>query len=145
MNKLEGWKLKTHTEYLWFNTKERREIIHITKQVEDIIKKSGIKDGFCLVSSMHTTASVFVNDNESGLHRDLLEVLDRIAPPEKDWRHNATGEDNGNAHIKSMLMNHQVFIPISNGRFDAGPWQRIFYGEWDGQRKKGVLVKVVGI
>ncbi|MEM4246965.1 MAG: secondary thiamine-phosphate synthase enzyme YjbQ [Candidatus Woesearchaeota archaeon] len=137
--------MKTYTEYLWFNTKERREIIHITKQVEDIIKKSGIKDGFCLVSSMHTTASVFVNDNESGLHRDLLEVLDMIAPPEKDWRHNATGEDNGNAHIKSMLMNHQVFIPISNGRFDAGPWQRIFYGEWDGQRKKGVLVKVVGI
>jgi secondary thiamine-phosphate synthase enzyme len=136
--------MKTHTEYLWFNTKERREIIHITKQVEDIIKKSGIKDGYCLVSSMHTTASVFVNDNEEGLQKDLLELLDKIAPPEKEWRHNATGEDNGNAHIKSLLMNHQVFIPVINGRFDAGPWQRIFYGEWDGQRKKRVVVKVVG-
>ncbi len=136
--------MKTFTEYLWFNTKERREIIHITKLVEDIIKKSGVKDGFCLVSAMHTTASIFVNDNESGLHEDLIELLDQVAPPEKDWRHNATGEDNGNAHIKSLLMNHQVFIPISNGKFDSGPWQRIFYGEWDGQRRKGVLVKVMG-
>ncbi len=136
--------MKSHTEYLWFNTKERREIIHITKEIENIVGRSGIREGFCIVSAMHTTASVFINDNEEGLHKDLLELLDKIAPPEKDWRHNATGEDNGNAHIKSMLMNHQVFIPVSNGRFDAGPWQRIFYGEWDGQRKKGVIVKVMG-
>ena len=136
--------MKAHTEYLWFNTKNRREIINITQQVDQIIKKSGVKEGLCLVSSMHTTASILVNDDESGLHKDLLELMDGIAPPEKDYRHHATGEDNGNAHLKCMLMNQSAVIPVTDGRFDDGPWQRIFYAEWDGQRKKRLLVKVIG-
>ena len=136
--------MKTHTEYLWFSTKSRREIINITAQVEQAIKKSGVQEGLCFVSSMHTTASILVNDDESGLHSDLLELMDGIAPQEKDYRHHATGEDNGNAHLKCMLLNQSTTIPVTKGQFDDGPWQRVFYAEWDGQRRKRVLIKVVG-
>ena len=136
--------MKTHTEYLWFSTKSRREIINITAQVEQAIKKSGVQEGLCFVSSMHTTASILVNDDESGLHSDLLELMDGIAPQEKDYRHHATGEDNGNAHLKCMLLNQSTTIPVTKGQFDDGQWQRVFYAEWDGQRRKRVLIKVVG-
>jgi len=136
--------MKSYTKYLWFNTQKRREFIHITPLVEEAVKESGVKEGFCLVSAMHITAGIFVNDNESGLHQDIWEWLEKIAPYKKDYRHHLTGEDNGDAHLKSLLIHHEVILPITEGKLDLGPWQRIFYAEFDGQRRKRVIIKIIG-
>jgi len=126
------------------NTQKRKEIVNITKQVRDIVKKSKIKDGIALVSAMHITASVFVNDEESGLKQDFLEWLEKLAPMKKDYLHHRTGEDNADAHLKRTVMGHQVTLPITNNDLDFGPWEQIFYGEFDGQRRKRIIVKVIG-
>ena len=137
--------MKTTTEYVWFNTKKRQEIIPISDEVRKIVKKSGVKEGMVLVSAMHITASVFVNDYEFGLWNDILKWLEeRIAPWNNNYRHNETGEDNGAAHLRSLTIGHEVIVPITNSELDLGPWQQIFYGEWDGQRRKRVIVKVMG-
>ena len=136
--------MKFHTEYLTFHTKKHREYIHLTPQVEAIVKKSGIKEGMVLVSAMHITAGVYVNDDESGLIEDIDEWLDSLAPFRKDYKHHDTGEDNGDAHLKSLIIHHEVMVPVSVGRLDLGPWQRIFYAEFDGQRDKRLIVKVMG-
>lgn len=136
--------MKAYTEYLWFNTEKKRELIHITETIDGILKKSGIQEGFVLVSAMHITASVFVNDNEEGLFDDIWEWLEELAPYKDDYKHHNTGEDNGDAHLKNLLMHHQVIVPVTDGDLDLGPWQRIFYGEFDGQRKKRVVVKIMG-
>ena len=136
--------MKTYTEYIWMSTNQRKEIVNITEQVQEIIKKSKIKDGFCLVSSMHITASIFVNDEESGLKQDFLEWLERLAPFKQDYKHHRTGEDNADAHLKRTIMGHQVVLPITNSNLDFGPWEQVFYGEFDGQRKKRIIVKVIG-
>ena len=136
--------MKSHTVYLTFNTKKRKEIVPITDRIEHIIHASGIQEGFALVSAMHITASVIVNDEEPGLWKDILEWVEQVAPENPNYRHHRTGEDNGDAHLKNLLLHHQVILPITNGRFDAGPWQRVFYCEFDGQRNKRVIVKVIG-
>lgn len=136
--------MKFYTEYLTFSTQKHREYIHITPQVEVVVTKSGVKEGMVLVSAMHITASIYVNDNEPGLIRDIDEWLEKLAPFRKDYRHHQTGETNGDAHLKNLLLHHQVILPITNGRLDLGPWQRVFYGEFDGQRPKRVLIKVMG-
>jgi secondary thiamine-phosphate synthase enzyme len=136
--------MKSHTVYLTFNTKKRKEIVPITDQIERIIHNSGVQEGFALVSAMHITASVIVNDEEPGLWKDILEWVEQVAPENPNYRHHRTGEDNGDAHLKNLLLHHQVILPITNGRFDAGPWQRVFYCEFDGQRNKRVIVKVIG-
>jgi secondary thiamine-phosphate synthase enzyme len=138
--------MTAHTHYLWFETKQRQEIVDITDEVAAEVEKSGIAEGFVLVSAMHITASVFVNDHESGLWRDILHWLEHtIAPWEPArYHHNETGEDNAAAHLRSMTVGHEVIVPVTRGELDLGPWQRIFYGEWDGQRKKRVIVKVMG-
>jgi secondary thiamine-phosphate synthase enzyme len=133
-----------HTEYLTFNTKKHREYIHITPQVEAAVKKSGVKEGMVLVSAMHITAGVYVNDHESGLIQDIDQWLEQLAPFRDDYRHHQTGEDNGDSHLKSLLVHHEVVIPITNGKLDFGPWQRVFYAEFDGQRAKRVILKVMG-
>jgi len=138
--------MKSHTEYLWFHTEQRQEIIDITEQVEAEVKASGVKDGLVLVSAMHITASVFVNDHESGLWQDILKWLETTVAPwdPKRYQHNLTGEDNAAAHLRSLTIGHEVILPITEGKLEFGPWQRVFYGEWDGQRKKRVIVKVIG-
>lgn len=136
--------MKWATDYLWMETSRRKEIVHITPQVEAIVKKAGVKEGMCLVSAMHITASVFVNDNESGLHKDILKWIEDVAPERPNYHHHQTGEDNGDAHLKRMLCGYQVMLPITKGELDLGPWEQVFYGEWDGQRKKRVVVKVFG-
>lgn len=136
--------MKSYTEYLWFNTNKHREFINITPQVESALKKSGIKEGMILVSTMHITAGVWVNDDESGLLADIEEWLQKLAPEGPNYRHHRTGETNGDAHLKSMLVHHQVMIPVTNGKLDFGPWQQIFYGEFDGQRKKRAIIKIIG-
>ena len=136
--------MKSLTEYLWFDTEKRREIVHITDTVRGIVDKSGVAEGFVLVSAMHITAAVYVNDLESGLIEDIWEWLEGIAPFRPDYRHHMTGEDNGDAHLKNLIMHHQVIVPITAGDLDLGPWQRIFYAEFDGQRRKRVVVKVLG-
>ena len=137
--------MKSHTQYLQFNTKNRQEFINITPQVEEAVEKSGIKEGLCLVNAMHITASVFINDNEAGLHQDFAAWLERMAPYGKDkYRHNLTGEDNGDAHLKRTVMGREVVIAVTGGKLDFGPWEQVFYGEFDGQRRKRVLVKVIG-
>jgi secondary thiamine-phosphate synthase enzyme len=137
--------MKSHTNYLWLNTKNRYEIVNITSQVEDTVRKSGVKEGLCLINAMHITASVFINDNESGLHEDFLRWVERLAPYGKDkYEHNLTGEDNGDAHLKRTIMGREVVVAVTKGSLDFGPWERIFYGEFDGQRKKRVLVKIIG-
>ena len=138
--------MPTRTHYLWFNTKHRQEIIDITDEVAEQVRLSGVKEGMVLVSAMHISASVFVNDHESGLWHDILRWLEeRIAPWEPSaYRHNETGEDNAAAHLRSLTVGHEVIVPITDGKLDFGPWQRVFYGEWDGQRKKRVIVKVMG-
>lgn len=136
--------MKFHTEYLTFHTRKHREYIHLTPQVETILKKSGIKEGMVLVSAMHITAGVYVNDNESGLIEDIDSWLERLAPFRKDYRHHNTGEDNGDSHLKSLIIHHEVIVPVTAGRLDLGPWQRIFYAEFDGQRDKRLIVKVMG-
>ncbi len=136
--------MKFATEYLWFNTTKKREYINITDTVEEIVQKSGIQEGMVLVSAMHITASVYVNDAEYGLIEDIDEWLEKVAPFNLDYRHHQTGETNGDAHLKSLLMHHEVIVPITNGRLDLGPWQQIYYAEFDGKRKKRVIVKAMG-
>ncbi len=136
--------MKTLTEYLWFETGKKRELVRLTDTVAQLVKKAGIKEGFALVSAMHITAGVFVNDNEEGLFEDLWAWLEQLAPAKEDYRHHATGEDNADAHLKSLLIHHQVMVPVTKGLLDLGTWQQIFYAEFDGQRRKRVIVKVMG-
>ncbi|HVZ61567.1 MAG TPA: secondary thiamine-phosphate synthase enzyme YjbQ [Terriglobales bacterium] len=136
--------MKTLTEYLTFNTKKHREYVHSTPKIEAIVQKSGVHEGLVLVSAMHITAGVYVNDNEPGLIEDIDKWLEELAPFRSDYRHHQTGEDNGDSHLKALLVHHQVILPVTNGRLDLGTWQRIFYAEFDGQREKRVLVKVFG-
>ena len=136
--------MKSYTEYLWFNTKKPREFINITEEVEKALEKSQIKEGLILVSAMHITAGVYVNDAESGLIADIEEWLEKLAPFRRDYRHHRTGESNGDAHLKNLLIGHEVIVPVTNGKLDFGPWQQIFYAEFDGQRDKRVVIKVMG-
>ena len=138
--------MKSLTEYLTFKTKSRREFVNITSDVEKLVVKSGIKEGLCLVNAMHITASVFINDNESGLHHDYEKWLEELVPhePIDHYRHNDTGEDNADAHLKRQVMGREVVVAITNGQLDFGPWETIFYGEFDGRRNKRVLVKIIG-
>ena len=136
--------MKTLTDYLTFHTKKHREYVHITPQVEALVKKSGVKDGMALVSAMHITAGVYVNDNESGLIEDIDKWLEELAPFRQNYNHHQTGEDNGDSHLKAILVHHQVILPITNGKLDLGTWQRVFYAEFDGQRSKRVIVKIMG-
>ena len=136
--------MKAHTEYLTFRTEEHRQYINITPQVESALKKSGIREGMILVSAMHITAGVWVNDAEDGLLADIDEWLEKLAPFRRDYRHHQTGETNGDSHLKSLLVHHQVIVPVTAGRLDFGPWQQVYYAEFDGQRRKRVLIKVMG-
>ena len=136
--------MKTFTDYLWFNTKQRQEFIRITDEVAGIVSRSGVTDGMVLVSAMHITAAVYVNDWESGLIEDFQVWLEKLAPAGLDYAHHQTGEDNADAHLKRTLMGHQVTLPITRGRLDLGPWEQVFYAEFDGQRRKRVVIKVMG-
>jgi secondary thiamine-phosphate synthase enzyme len=137
--------MKSYTKELWFQTQKRREFINITGDVEQAVRESGVREGLCLVNAMHITASVFINDDEAGLHRDFDDWLERIAPhePVSSYRHNV-GEDNADAHLKRQIMGREVVVAITDGRLHFGPWEQIFYGEFDGQRRKRVLVKIIG-
>lgn len=138
--------MKSFREYLYFQTKTRRAYINITPQVEDVLAKSRIKEGLCLVNAMHITSSVFINDDESGLHNDFDKWLERLAPhePVSNYKHNLTGEDNADAHLKRQIMGREAVVAITDGKLDFGPWEQIFYGEFDGMREKRVLVKIIG-
>jgi secondary thiamine-phosphate synthase enzyme len=138
--------VKSLTEYLTFKTKTRRAFLNITQDIEKLVTKSGVKEGLCLVNAMHITASVFINDNESGLHHDYEKWLEELAPhkPIDHYHHNDTGEDNADAHLKRQVMGREVVVAITNGELDFGPWETIFYGEFDGKRNKRVLVKIIG-
>ena len=138
--------MKSSTTYLWFTTKKRQEIIDITDDVAKAVAQSGVAEGFVLVSAMHITASVFVNDHESGLWQDILKWLEETVAPWDPgrYRHNETGEDNAAAHLRSLTIGHEVIVPVTKGVLDLGPWQRVFYGEWDGQRRKRLIIKVLG-
>jgi secondary thiamine-phosphate synthase enzyme len=136
--------MKSHTVYLTFNTKKRKEIIPITNEVERIIRESGIQEGLALVSAMHITAAIIGNSEEPGLWHDIMDWVERLAPENPNHLHHRTGEENGDAQLKNLLLHSQVMLPITEGRFDAGPWQRIFYCEFDGQRPKRVIIKVIG-
>ena len=136
--------MKFYTDYLWFNTKKHREYINITSMVEEILNKSNIREGMVLISAMHITAAIYVNDAESGLIQDIDEWLEKLAPFNQNYRHHRTGETNGDSHLKSLLMHHEIIVPITNGKLDFGPWQQIYYAEFDGQRRKRVIVKVMG-
>ena len=136
--------MKSHTEYLWFHTKKRQEFIRVTDEVRAIVERSGVREGMALVSAMHITAAVYVNDWEDGLIGDFQEWLEKLAPAGRPYRHHQTGEDNADAHLKRTLMGHQVVVPITNGALDLGPWEQVFYAEFDGQRRKRVIVKVMG-
>lgn len=136
--------MKSYTKYLWFNTSRKREFVNITQDCEEALRESGIKEGMMLVSAMHITAGVWVNDNEPGILQDAMDMLERLAPEGPDYRHHRTGEDNGHAHLKNLLMHHQVIVPITDGALDLGPWQTIFYAEFDGQRRKRLVIKVIG-
>jgi secondary thiamine-phosphate synthase enzyme len=132
--------MKSTTRYLWFETRQRRELVRLTDEVAKVVQESGIQEGMVLVSAMHITAGVFVNDDESGLHEDIWEWLAHLAPERPDYRHHRTGEDNGDAHLKSLLIHHQVIVPVTKGQLDLGPWQQIFYAEFDGQRRKRLVI-----
>ncbi len=136
--------MKSHTEYIWFNTPSRRELVNVMGECESALRASNIREGFMLVSAMHITAGVWVNDNEPGIHNDAMEMLERLAPEGPNYQHHRTGEDNGHAHLKNLLMHHQVIIPITNGQMDLGPWQTVFYAEFDGRRKKRMIIKIIG-
>jgi secondary thiamine-phosphate synthase enzyme len=136
--------MPVHTDYLWFNTKKRQEFVRITDDVARIVSASRVKEGMVLVSAMHITAAVYVNDWEDGLIGDFQEWLEKLAPAGLPYRHHQTGEDNGDAHLKRTIMGHQVTVPITDGKLDLGPWEQIFYAEFDGQRRKRVIVKVMG-
>jgi secondary thiamine-phosphate synthase enzyme len=135
--------MKTETEYLWFNTKSHREFVNITHEIERVVEKSKIMEGMVLVSAMHITAGVYVNDAEDGLIQDIKTWLEKLAP-EGNYLHHRTGETNGDAHLKNLLIGHQVIIPITKGKLDLGPWQQVYYSEFDGQRRKRVIIKVIG-
>ena len=138
--------MKSLTEHLWFETPHRRDYLNITGTVEGLVRKSGVQEGLCLVNAMHITASVFVNDDEPGLHHDYDVWLEKLAPhaPVAQYRHNDTGEDNADAHLKRQVMGREVVVAVTQGRLDLGPWEQVFYGEFDGRRRKRVLVKVIG-
>lgn len=136
--------MKFHTKYLWFNTQKHREYINITNEVEQALIESGIKEGMILVSAMHITAGIYVNDAESGLIKDIDKWLEELAPFDINYNHHRTGETNGDSHLKSLLIGHEVIIPVTNGQLDFGPWQQVYYAEFDGQRRKRVLIKVMG-
>jgi secondary thiamine-phosphate synthase enzyme len=136
--------MKTHTDYLTFNTRKHREYVRITDEVEEIVQKSKVQEGMVLVSAMHITAGVYVNDAEDGLIADIDEWLEKLAPFKEGYRHHRTGETNGDSHLKSLMIGHEVIVPITKGRLDFGPWQQIYYAEFDGQRSKRVIVKVMG-
>lgn len=138
--------MKSLSEYLWFNTKTKRAYLNITPKIEELVKKSGVREGLCLVNAMHITSSVYINDDESGLISDFDKWLEGLAPhqPLQQYQHNLTGEDNGDAHLKRTVMGREVVVAITQGKLDFGPWEQIFYGEFDGCRKKRVLIKIIG-
>jgi secondary thiamine-phosphate synthase enzyme len=138
--------MESYTEYLWFDTVKKIEFLNITYKIEECLKKSKIMEGLCLVNAMHITASVFINDNESGLHQDFEDWLEKYIPhkPLSMYKHNLTGEDNGDAHLKRTIMGREVVVAVTKGKLDFGPWEQIFYGEFDGCRKKRVMVKIIG-
>ncbi|MBI3099888.1 MAG: YjbQ family protein [Planctomycetes bacterium] len=136
--------MKHHTEYLWFNTRQERDYVRITDEIAAAVKASGVHEGMVLVSAMHITAGVYVNDAEDGLIADIDEWLEKLAPSGRDYRHHRTGETNGDAHLKNLLIGHEVILPITKGALDLGPWQQVYYAEFDGRRKKRVVVKVLG-
>jgi secondary thiamine-phosphate synthase enzyme len=135
--------VRAHTDYLWFNTTKRHELVNVTERVAAIVAASKIQEGFCLVSAMHITAGIWVNDEESGLKHDVMVWLEKLAPA-GDYRHHQTGEDNADAHLKRTLVHHQVVLPVTKGALDLGPWEQVFYAEFDGRRRKRVVVKVMG-
>ena len=135
--------MKSLTEYLWFETPQRRALVNITDKLAGLVRKSGVAEGFCLVSAMHITAGIWVNDEEPGLKEDLMDLLERLAPV-ADYRHHRTGEDNGDAHLKRTLIGHQAMLPLTQGKLDLGPWEQVFYAEFDGRRRKRVVVKIIG-
>ena len=136
--------MRFHTEYLTFRTPQHREYVNITEKLERALASSGVREGMILVSAMHITAGVWVNDAEDGLLADIDDWLEKLAPFRRDYRHHGTGESNGDSHLKSLLVHHQVIVPVTNGRLDLGPWQQIYYAEFDGQRAKRVIIKVMG-
>jgi secondary thiamine-phosphate synthase enzyme len=136
--------MKSHTDYLWFDTKTRRDLINITPRIAEIVSAAGIREGLCLVSAMHITAAIWVNDHEQGLWQDFWEWVETLAPSGRDYQHHRTGEDNGDAHLKRTLVHHQVLLPVTEGQLDLGPWEQVFYAEFDGRRRKRVVVKVIG-
>ncbi len=136
--------MKSHTDYLWFTTTDRRDLINITDEVSRRVRDSGVREGFCLVSAMHITAGIWVNDNEPGLWQDFWEMLESLAPYRADYRHHLTGEDNGDAHLKRSLIHHQAILPVTDGKLDLGPWEQVFYAEFDGRRRKRVVIKIIG-
>jgi secondary thiamine-phosphate synthase enzyme len=135
--------MKSATDYLWFETPERRALVNITSRLAALVEKSGVREGLCLVSAMHITAGIWVNDEEAGLKQDVMDWLERLAPV-ADYRHHRTGEDNGDAHLKRTLLGHQAVLPVTKGALDLGPWEQVFYAEFDGRRRKRVVVKVLG-
>ena len=135
--------MRAHTDYLWFNTAKRHELVNITDRVAEIVATAKIQDGLCLVSAMHITAGIWVNDEESGLKHDVMVWLEKLAPA-GDYRHHQTGEDNADAHLKRTLVHHQVILPVTKGALDLGPWEQVFYAEFDGRRRKRVVVKILG-
>ena len=137
-----GW--HSHTQYLEMHTRQRYEMVHITEEVQRVVRESGVDDGLCFVSPMHITAAIYVNDNEGGLIQDISEWLEQLAPSRPEYRHHQTGEDNADAHLKALLLHHETTLPVTGGQLDLGTWQRIFYAEFDGQRAKRVIVKVLG-
>jgi len=139
-----GGVMKSHTEYVWFNTKKKREYINITDRVTGAVEKSDIAEGLVLVSAMHITAAVYVNDAESGLIQDIEEWLQKLAPEGPNYRHHRTGEVNGDAHLKNLLIGHEVILPVTEGRLDLGPWQQVYYAEFDGRRRKRLIIKIIG-
>jgi secondary thiamine-phosphate synthase enzyme len=136
--------MKSHTDYRVFNTKKRREYLNITSDIQEVVENSKIQEGLVLVSAMHITAGVYVNDAEDGLIKDIDDWLEKLAPVGPNYRHHRTGEDNGDAHLKNLLIGSQVVLPITNGKLDFGPWQQVYYAEFDGQRKKRVIIKIIG-
>lgn len=136
--------MKAHTHYIWMNTSSRQDLVNITGEIEAVVRESEVREGLCLVSAMHITAAIWVNDNEPGLWQDMLDWIEQLAPRRPDYRHHRTGEDNGDAHLKRSLLHHQVVLPITAGRLDLGPWETVFYAEFDGRRRKRVVVKVLG-
>jgi len=136
--------MKSHTEYLTFNTRRTREYINVTDKVEAALGKSGIREGMALVAAMHITAGVWINDAEDGIIADIDEMLESLSPTDRDYRHHRTGERNGHAHLKNILVGHEVIIPVTEGRLDFGPWQQVYYCEWDGRRPKRLIIKIIG-